>query len=185
MDCLFCEAGWADLRGQYIIYFWLKECFNIKILFGSIGQDRYIYDTNFQTMHSEQGVSAVNSSQIWWGSGVRGEERPRISESLAWSTVSIWTQGGSAFSSFGPVPLSREAVVGNFEGSRSLANTPRGRERSSDNSWLEKEAFWEDGGFFFSRFLHIFTHPAEADCILQTIAFVSKHLKLNASGCLL
>ena len=83
------------------------------------------------------------------GVGVRGEERPRISESLAWSTVSIWTQGGSAFSSFGPVPLSREAVVGNFEGSRSLANTPGGRGRSSDNSWLEKEAFWEDWGFFF------------------------------------
>lgn len=80
MDCLFCEAGWADLRGPYIIYFWLKECFNIKILFGSTGQDRYVYDTNFQTMYSEQEVSAVNSSQIWWGSAVRGKERPRISE---------------------------------------------------------------------------------------------------------
>lgn len=64
MDCLFCEPGWADLCGLYIIYFWLKECFNIEILFGSMRPDRYIYDTNFQTMDSEGEVSAVNASPI-------------------------------------------------------------------------------------------------------------------------
>lgn len=94
----------------------------------------------------------------------------------------VWKQSGSGFCRFGPVPLSRKTVIRKCKGSRSLLNRPQlPKNKKEWQKLIRKSKTSERTGNFPTQFLHVFTHPAEAEFILQTTSFVFKNLKLNAS----
>lgn len=179
MDCLFCEPGWADLRGLYIIYFWLKEYFNIEILFGNARQDRCVYDTNFQTMYSERAVCSQFTSH--WVRGGRWRER----KGLEFLRVGQghWLEsenGGSALWSYGLVLLPSKAVIRDFKGPRSFPNITRGVRRKTDSGWLQRTKLLRGLDIFSSNSVPISAHPGEAELTSQTVWCVFQRLMPNA-----
>lgn len=78
MYCSFHSAGWADPNGLYIIYFWLKKCFDAE------NQKKKWIDTIMRSALKQCAVAGGERQILWRGShgAVMSEDISEISDFL-------------------------------------------------------------------------------------------------------